>query len=182
MDQHHSVITLIYKLEKPGIGSTATNESILALISKQTESFNSPRGKGRCSFPSIAWLGYFSMAWLAWRSLLITVSTQTLIKINITARYITTLLQNDTYTYIENITDMLNYIYTFTQLLSHTIGLKGPAAPTFFCRAHVRPVLDHGRPSISDSIRSIKMYSWAQCTMQEGLVCSRDVLWVAQEE
>ncbi len=43
-------------------------------------------------------------------------------------------------------------------------------------------VLDHGRPSISGSIRSIKMYSWAQCTMQERLVCSRDVPWVAQEE
>ncbi len=26
------------------------------------------------------------------------------------------------------------------------------------------------------------MYSWAQCTMQERLVCSRDVPWVAQEE
>jgi hypothetical protein len=35
----------------------------------------------------------------------------------------------------------------------------------------VNIVLDFGRPSISGSIRSIKMYSWAQCTMQEGLVC-----------
>jgi hypothetical protein len=32
-------------------------------------------------------------------------------------------------------------------------------------------VLDFGRPSISGSIRSIKIYSWAQCTTQEGLVC-----------
>ncbi len=32
-------------------------------------------------------------------------------------------------------------------------------------------VLDFGRPSISGSIRSIKMYSWAYCTMQKGLVC-----------
>jgi hypothetical protein len=36
--------------------------------------------------------------------------------------------------------------------------------------------------SISGSIRSIKMHNWAQCTMQEGLVCGRDVPWVAQEE
>jgi hypothetical protein len=46
----------------------------------------------------------------------------------------------------------------------------------------VRGVPDHGRPSISGSIRSIKMYSWAQCTMHERLVCSGDVPWVAQEE
>jgi hypothetical protein len=31
-------------------------------------------------------------------------------------------------------------------------------------------VPDHGRPSISGPIRSIKMYSWAQCTMQERCV------------
>jgi hypothetical protein len=40
----------------------------------------------------------------------------------------------------------------------------------------------HGRPSISGPIRSIKMYSWAQCTMQERLVCSGDEPCVAQEE
>ncbi len=43
-------------------------------------------------------------------------------------------------------------------------------------------VPDHGRPSISGPIRSIKMYSWAQCTMQERLVCSENVPCVAQEE
>jgi hypothetical protein len=43
-------------------------------------------------------------------------------------------------------------------------------------------VLDHGRPSISSSIRSIKMYSWNQCTEQERLVCSGDVPCVTQEE
>jgi hypothetical protein len=43
-------------------------------------------------------------------------------------------------------------------------------------------VLDHGRPSISGLIRSTKMYSYAQCTVQERLVCSGDVPFVAQEE
>jgi hypothetical protein len=46
----------------------------------------------------------------------------------------------------------------------------------------LRTVLDHGRPSISGPIRSIKMYSWAQCTVQERLGCSGDVPCVAQEE
>jgi hypothetical protein len=43
-------------------------------------------------------------------------------------------------------------------------------------------VPDHGRPSISCPIRSIKMYSWAQCTVQKRLLCSGDVPCVAQEE
>jgi hypothetical protein len=43
-------------------------------------------------------------------------------------------------------------------------------------------VPDHGRPSISGPIRSIKMYSWAQCTVQERFLCSGDVPCVAQEE
>jgi hypothetical protein len=43
-------------------------------------------------------------------------------------------------------------------------------------------VPDHGRPSISGPIQSIKMYSWAQCTVQKRLVCSEDVPCVAQEE
>jgi hypothetical protein len=41
-------------------------------------------------------------------------------------------------------------------------------------------VLDHGRPSISGSIRSIKMYSWAQCIVQKRLLCSGDVPCVAK--
>jgi hypothetical protein len=36
-------------------------------------------------------------------------------------------------------------------------------------------VLDFGRPSISSSIRSIKMIAGLKCTIQEGLVCSGDV-------
>ncbi len=43
-------------------------------------------------------------------------------------------------------------------------------------------VPDHGRPSISGPIRSNKMYSWAQCTVQKRLLCSGDVPCVAQEE
>jgi hypothetical protein len=43
-------------------------------------------------------------------------------------------------------------------------------------------VPDHGRPSISGPIRSIKMYSQAHCTVQERLVCSRNAPCVAQEE
>jgi hypothetical protein len=46
----------------------------------------------------------------------------------------------------------------------------------------IDPVPDHGRPNISGPIRSIKMYSWAQCTVQGRLVCSGDVPCVAQEE
>jgi hypothetical protein len=38
------------------------------------------------------------------------------------------------------------------------------------CKNEVR-VLDFGSPSISGSIQSIKMYSWAECAMQKGLVC-----------
>ncbi len=47
---------------------------------------------------------------------------------------------------------------------------------------HVLSVPDHGRPNISGPIRSIQMYSWAQCTVQERLVCSGDVPCLAQEE
>jgi hypothetical protein len=47
---------------------------------------------------------------------------------------------------------------------------------------HIISVLDYGRPSISGSIRSIKMYSWAQCNVQKGLLCSGDVPCVTQEE
>ncbi len=36
-------------------------------------------------------------------------------------------------------------------------------------------VSDSGRPDISSPIRSIKMYSYAQCTVQERLVCCGDV-------
>jgi hypothetical protein len=43
-------------------------------------------------------------------------------------------------------------------------------------------VSDSERPDVSGSIRSIRMYSCAQCTVQEGLVCSGDVPCVAQEE
>jgi hypothetical protein len=43
-------------------------------------------------------------------------------------------------------------------------------------------VPDHGRPSISGPIRSIKMYSWARCTVQKRLLCSGDVPCLAQEE
>jgi hypothetical protein len=43
-------------------------------------------------------------------------------------------------------------------------------------------VPDHGRPSISGPIRSIKMYSWAQCAVQKRLLCSGDVPSVAQKE
>jgi hypothetical protein len=30
----------------------------------------------------------------------------------------------------------LAFTHTFTQLSSHALELKGPAGPTFFCRAH----------------------------------------------
>jgi hypothetical protein len=43
-------------------------------------------------------------------------------------------------------------------------------------------VSDSERPDISGSIRSIKMYSYAQSTVQERLVCSGDVPCLPQEE
>jgi hypothetical protein len=45
-----------------------------------------------------------------------------------------------------------------------------------------RTVSDGERPNISSPIRNIKMYSYAQCTVQERLVCSGDVPCLAQEE
>jgi hypothetical protein len=47
---------------------------------------------------------------------------------------------------------------------------------------HIVYVSDSERPDVSGSIQSIKMYSYAQCTVQERLVCSGDVPCVAQEE
>ncbi len=38
------------------------------------------------------------------------------------------------------------------------------------------PVLDHGRPSVSGSIRSVKMYSWAQCIVQRKIVLGKCTL------
>jgi hypothetical protein len=43
-------------------------------------------------------------------------------------------------------------------------------------------VLDSERPDVSGPIRSIKMYSYAQCTVQERLVCSGDVPCLAHME
>jgi hypothetical protein len=43
-------------------------------------------------------------------------------------------------------------------------------------------VSDSERYDISGPIRSIKMYSYAQCTVQERLVCSGGVPCLAQEE
>jgi hypothetical protein len=63
-----------YILQQPGIVSTAMNESILAPLSKQTESSYSPRDLGTLELlsTSVAWLGYF-LAWLAQILLLIKV-------------------------------------------------------------------------------------------------------------
>jgi hypothetical protein len=61
-------------------------------------------------------------------------------------------------------------------------SLDSPLVNTTGSRLRIRIVLDHGRPSISGPIRSIKMYSWAQCTVQKRLLCSGDVPCVAQEE
>jgi hypothetical protein len=69
----------------------------------------------------------------------------------------------------------------------------GPAGPLHLIHENVKlrkyvslyivaTVPDHGRPSISGPIRSIKMHSWAQCTVQKRLLCSGDVPCVAQEE
>ncbi len=43
-------------------------------------------------------------------------------------------------------------------------------------------VLDSERPDISGPIQSIKMYSYAQCTVQERSVCSGDVPCLAHME
>jgi hypothetical protein len=43
-------------------------------------------------------------------------------------------------------------------------------------------VSDRERPNVSGPIRSIKMYSYAQCTMQERLVCCGDVSGLAHME
>ncbi len=41
---------------------------------------------------------------------------------------------------------------------------------------------DRERPNVSSPIRSIKMYSYAQCTMQERLECCGDVSCLAHME
>jgi hypothetical protein len=46
----------------------------------------------------------------------------------------------------------------------------------------VLSVTDRERPNVSGPIRSIKMYSYAQCTMQERLVCCGDVPCLAHME
>ncbi len=46
----------------------------------------------------------------------------------------------------------------------------------------ILPVTDSERPDISGPIRSIKMYSYAQCTVQERLVCGADVPCLAHME
>jgi hypothetical protein len=43
-------------------------------------------------------------------------------------------------------------------------------------------VTDRERPNVSGPIRSIKMYSYAQCTVQERLVCCGDVPCLAHME
>jgi hypothetical protein len=43
-------------------------------------------------------------------------------------------------------------------------------------------VSDRERSDVSSPIRFIKMYSYAQCTMQERIVCCRDVPCLAQME
>ncbi len=68
---HNSFYTL-------SVGSTAANESILALFSKQAELFYPPYGTGR-SAASHQQLGLGFSAWLAQIMLLITAPTQTLI-------------------------------------------------------------------------------------------------------
>jgi hypothetical protein len=66
-----------YILEQPNVVSNAANESILAPLSKQTESSHSPSETGRLTL--MAWLGYFFQSWLAQILLLITAPTQTLL-------------------------------------------------------------------------------------------------------
>ncbi len=46
---------------------------------------------------------------------------------------------------------------------------------SFFFKKFVICVSDRERPNVSGPIQSIKMYSYAQCTVQERLVCSGDV-------
>jgi hypothetical protein len=75
--------------------------------------------------------------------------------------------------------DMLPWILSILFIINCLIS---PWSRTLYLHSWARAcpiVLDFGRPNKSGSIRSIKMYSWAQCTMQEGLVCSRDILWGA---
>ncbi len=48
--------------------------------------------------------------------------------------------------------------------------------------ASIDSVSDGERPDVSGPVRSIKMYSHAQCTMQERSVCSRDVPCLAHME
>jgi hypothetical protein len=43
-------------------------------------------------------------------------------------------------------------------------------------------VKDSDRPGISSPVRSIKMYSYAQCTVQQELVCGGDVPCLAHME
>ncbi len=47
---------------------------------------------------------------------------------------------------------------------------------------NILSVSDRERPDVSGPIRSIKMYSYAQCTMQERSVCCRDVPCLAHME
>jgi hypothetical protein len=65
---------ILYILEQPSIVSMATNESILAPLSKQTEFFYSPHKRGRLTTSHSD-----GLAWLAQILLLIKVSSQTLI-------------------------------------------------------------------------------------------------------
>ncbi len=55
-----------------------------------------------------------------------------------------------------------------------------PATQPGVYKRHLdRLVSDSERPDISGPIQSIKMYSYAQCTVQERLVCSGDVSCLA---
>jgi hypothetical protein len=49
-------------------------------------------------------------------------------------------------------------------------------------RLKVVSVLDSERPDISGPIQSIQIYKYAQCTVQERLVCSGDVPCLAHME
>ncbi len=75
----------------------------------------------------------------------------------------------------------------FARKMHELLGTGMKTAMLFLVSYQLQPyrvifVPDHGRPSISGPIRSIKMYSWAQCTVQKRLVCSGDIPCVAQEE
>jgi hypothetical protein len=46
------------------------------------------------------------------------------------ARYVSTLLQKNTYICINSLQSCLALTHTFTQLIFHAVGLKEPAGPT----------------------------------------------------